>query len=128
MNISAAAERSSLPAKTIRYYEEIGLVVPERRPNGYRDYSEADVHRLAFIHRARNLGFDIESCRKLLALYSDKSRESSTVKALASAHLAEIETKMRELNEMADILRHLIERCHGDDRPECPIIERLAGK
>ncbi len=128
MNISAASQKSGLPAKTIRYYEEIGLVVPDRRPNGYRDYGQSDIHRLAFIHRARNLGFDIESCRKLLALYSDTSRESATVKALASAHLAEIEAKMVELTEMADILRHLIERCHGDDRPDCPIIERLAGK
>ena len=101
MNISKAAELSGLPAKTIRYYEEIGLVVPDRRANGYRDYSEADTHRLAFLHRARNLGFDIESCRKLLALYSDTTRESATVKALAAAHLAEIEAKMVELNEMA---------------------------
>lgn len=128
MNISIAAEQSGLPPKTIRYYEEIGLVIPERRPNGYRDYSQSDIHRLAFIHRARDLGFDIDSCRKLLALYSDKTRESATVKALASTHLAEIEAKMRELSEMADILRHLIECCHGDDRPDCPIIERLAGK
>jgi MerR family copper efflux transcriptional regulator len=128
MNISKAAELSELPAKTIRYYEEIDLVVPDRRANGYRDYSKADIHRLAFLHRARNLGFDIESCRKLLALYSDTTRESATVKALASAHLAEIEAKMVELREMADTLRHLIDRCHGDDRPDCPIIERLAGR
>ena len=128
MNISKAAELSGLPAKTIRYYEEIDLVVPDRRANGYRDYSEADIHRLAFLHRARNLGFDIESCRKLLALYSDTTRESATVKALASTHLAEIEAKMVELREMADTLRHLINRCHGDDRPDCPIIERLAGR
>jgi MerR family copper efflux transcriptional regulator len=128
MNISKAAELSGLPAKTIRYYEEIDLVVPDRRANGYRDYSKADIHCLAFLHRARNLGFDIESCRKLLALYSDTTRESATVKALASAHLAEIEAKMVELREMADTLRHLIDRCHGDDRPDCPIIETLAGR
>jgi MerR family copper efflux transcriptional regulator len=128
MNISKAAELSGLPAKTIRYYEEINLVVPDRRANGYRDYSRGDIHRLAFLHRARNLGFDIESCRKLLALYSDTTRESATVKALASAHLAEIEAKMIELREMADTLRHLIDRCHGDDRPDCPIIESLAGR
>lgn len=127
MNISRASELSGLPAKTIRYYEEIDLVVPDHLENGYRDYAEADVHRLAFLHRARNLGFDIESCRKLLALYSDTTRESATVKALASDHLAEIEAKMIELREMADTLRHLIDRCHGDDRPDCPIIEKLAG-
>lgn len=128
MNISTAAQQSGLPSKTIRYYEEIGLVVPARRTNGYRDYAENDIHRLAFIHRARNLGFDIESCRKLLALYSDTDRESATVKALASAHLTEIEAKMVELTEMADTLRHLIDSCHGDDRPDCPIIARLAGQ
>ena len=128
MNISKTAELSGLPAKTIRYYEEIDLVVPDRRANGYRDYSEADIHRLAFLHRARNLGFVIESCRKLLALSSDTTRESGMVKALASTNLAEIEANMVELREMADTLLHLIDRCHGDDRPDCPIIERLAGR
>lgn len=127
MNIGMAAKRSGLPAKTIRYYEEIDLLVPDRLANGYRDYTEADVHRLAFIHRARDLGFDIESCRKLLALYSDTSRASADVKALAKDHLDEIERKMTELQAMAETLRHLIATCHGDDRPDCPIIEELAG-
>ena len=127
MNISAAAEHSGLPPKTIRYYEEIGLVVPDRRENGYRDYATDDVHRLAFIHRARDLGFDIETCRKLLALYSDRSRASADVKALAKEHLADIERKMAELEAMAKTLRHLVKNCHGDNRPDCPIIDELAG-
>ncbi|MEL6373533.1 MAG: Cu(I)-responsive transcriptional regulator [Pseudomonadota bacterium] len=126
MNIGAAAARSGLPAKTIRYYEDIGLVVPARRANGYRDYADADVNRLAFIHRARDLGFDIESCRRLLALYSDRSRASADVKRLATEHLADIERKMRELELMANTLRHLVQHCRGDDRPDCPIIDDLA--
>ena len=127
MNIGTAATRTNLPAKTIRYYEEIGLVIPGRKDNGYRDYSADDVHRLAFIHRARSLGFDIETCRKLLELYSDRTRASADVKQLASAHLADIEQKMNELESMANTLRHLIKNCHGDGRPDCPIIDQLAG-
>lgn len=128
MNIGAASEKSGLPAKTIRYYEDIGLVVPNRRTNSYRDYSAEDVQRLAFIQRARSLGFDIETCRQLLALKSDRSRASADVKALAVRHLDEIEHKMRELQAMADTLRGLIEHCHGDEHPECPIIDELAGE
>ena len=127
MNIGTAAAQTNLPAKTIRYYEDIGLVVPGRRGNGYRDYSADDVHRLAFIHRARSLGFDIETCRKLLGLYSDRTRASADVKQLASAHLEDIERKMSELESMANTLRHLINNCHGDARPDCPIIDQLAG-
>ncbi len=127
MNIGTAATRTNLSVKTIRYYEDIGLVVPGRQGNGYRDYSADDVHRLAFIHRARSLGFDIETCRKLLELYSDRSRASSDVKQLASKHLSDIEQKMHELESMADTLRHLINNCHGDARPDCPIIDQLAG-
>ena len=127
MNIGTAAQRSQLPAKTIRYYEDIGLVVPDRRENGYRDYSDDDVHRLVFVQRARALGFDIETCRKLLALYSDRSRASADVKTLAQDHLNVIETKMRELEQMARTLRHLVDHCHGDNRPNCPIIDELAG-
>ncbi|MEM9027685.1 MAG: Cu(I)-responsive transcriptional regulator [Pseudomonadota bacterium] len=127
MNIGSAAEKSGLTAKTVRYYEEIGLVVPGRRENGFRDYSVEDVHRLAFIHRARDLGFDIETCRKLLILYSDRSRASADVKAIAKTHLAEIERKRRELEGMARALRHLIDSCNGDSRPDCPIIDELSG-
>ena len=127
MNIGTAAAQTNLPAKTIRYYEDIGLVVPGRKGNGYRDYTADDVHRLAFIHRARSLGFDIETCRKLLGLYSDRTRASADVKQLASAHLEDIERKMSELESMANTLRHLINNCHGDARPDCPIIDQLAG-
>ncbi|MBI1383431.1 MAG: Cu(I)-responsive transcriptional regulator [Rhizobiales bacterium] len=127
MNISQAAARSGLPAKTIRYYEQIGLVVPQRRANGYRAYGSREVDLLAFIHRARGLGFDIGTCRKLLALYEDGGRASADVKSLAREHLSDIERKMTELRAMADALTHLIENCHGDERPDCPIIAGLAG-
>lgn len=126
MNIGHAAKESGLPAKTIRYYEDIGLVIPDRRDNGYRDYSGNDIEKLSFIHRARELGFSIDTCRKLLALYTDKSRTSADVKRLAEEHLEEIEQKMLELEHIANSLRHLIANCRGDKRPECPIIDCLA--
>src|SRR5689334_10061637 len=97
MNIGTAAERSGLPAKTIRYYEDIGLLSPLRAGNGYRDYSDDDVHRLRFLQRSRGLGFSVEECRQLLSLYGDRSRESAEVKALAETKLAEIDRKITEL-------------------------------
>ena len=127
MNIGTAAERAGLPAKTIRYYEDIGLLRPERRDNGYRDYSAADVHRLRFLQRARSLGFSVDECRQLLSLYSDRERESAEVKAIAEAKLAEIECKIAELTGLRDVLSHLVTHCHGDERPDCPIIDGLAG-
>lgn len=129
MNISEAADRSGLPAKTIRYYEDIGLVGPaSRRPNGYRDYAERDVHTLRFLNRARNLGFSVEDCRALAALYTDRNRKSADVKALALARIDDIERKLAELKAMRRTLQHLADRCHGDDRPDCPILEDLAGE
>ena len=127
MNIGQAEARTGLPAKTIRYYEEIGLVVPARRDNGYRDYDEADVHRLAFLHRARGLGFSVEDCRALLSLYQDRHRASADVKTIAEGHLARIEGKIAELESLRRTLAHLVEACHGDTRPDCPILEDLAG-
>jgi len=127
MNIGDAENRSGLPAKTIRYYEEIGLVTPARRANGYRDYDEADVHRLAFLHRARSLGFSVEDCRALLSLYQDRDRASADVKTIAEGHLARIEDKIAELESLRRTLSHLVEACHGDTRPHCPILEDLAG-
>lgn len=127
MNIGNAAERSGLPPKTIRYYEDIGLLRPDRADNGYRDYSTADVHRLRFLQRSRGLGFSVEECRQLLSLYSDKERESADVKAMAEAKLAEIDRKLAELSGLRDMLRHLADHCNGDDRPDCPIIDGLAG-
>lgn len=128
MNIGNASERSGLSAKTIRYYEDIGLLQADRAGNGYRDYSMSDVHRLRFLQRSRSLGFSVEECRQLLSLYSDKGRESATVKAIAKAKLTEIDRKLAELTELRDTLRVLVRSCHGDKRPDCPIIEGLGGK
>ncbi len=127
MNISDVAARSGLPAKTIRYYEDIGLISPARRPSGYRDFSEEDAHRLMFLGRARSLGFTIEACRTLLDLYADRGRSSSDVKTIASAHLAEIDRKIEELRAMRATLGTLVERCSGDHRPDCPILDGLSG-
>ncbi|WP_290686207.1 MULTISPECIES: Cu(I)-responsive transcriptional regulator [unclassified Haematobacter] len=128
MNIGEVAEALDMPAKTIRYYEDIGLVTPARRDNGYRSYSGQDVHRLGFLGRARSLGFSIAECRALLALYSDRGRASADVRRIAEEHLGEIERKIDELAAMRDTLRTLVDCCHGDARPECPILADLAGK
>lgn len=128
MNIGDAAAKSGLPAKTIRYYEEIGLVRPVRRDNGYRHYSEQDVHRLRFLSRARGLGFSIEECRQLLSLYEDRNRASADVKARAKKHLADIDIKLNELKSLRQTLKGLVEACHGDARPECPILDDLSGR
>lgn len=128
MNIGEAAVRSGLPAKTIRYYEEIGLIRPERAANGYRDYSDADIHRLAFLQRARALGFTIDDCRQLMDLYRDRNRASHDVREIARAHVTQIDAKLRELEAMRGTLSALIHACHGDDRPDCPILEDIAGE
>ena len=125
MNISQVAERSGLPVKTIRYYEEIGLIAPARSANGYRAFNEKDLHRLAFIGRARSLGFGIESCRDLLALYNDRDRASADVKSIALTHLDEIDRKIAELTDMRKTLAHLVSACAGNDRPDCPILADL---
>lgn len=128
MNISQAARQSGLPAKTIRYYEEIGLIRPVRGANGYRDFSETDVHMLQFLKRARDLGFSIEDCRALLDLYTDANRSSAEVREIARKHLAEIDAKIGQLREMHATLAHLVACCEGDSRPDCPILESLAGE
>ena len=128
MNVGEAARRSGLPAKTIRYYEEIGLISPARAGNGYRSYSGDDIRHLAFLKRARNLGFSIEDCRQLMALYQDGSRASHDVRAIAAAHVAVIEDKVRELQSMRATLQTLIHACHGDQHPDCPILEEMAGE
>lgn len=127
MNIGEAARESGLPAKTIRYYEEIGLVRSDRRDNNYRDYSERELHNLRFLSRARALGFSIEDCRQLLSLYGDKHRASAKVRQLATAHITEIDEKIAELKSLRKTLSTLIHACHGDQRPDCPILEDLAG-
>ncbi len=128
MNIGAASRRSGLPAKTIRYYEEIGLIAADRAQNGYRDYSEMHIGRLQFLHRSRNLGFSVEECRQLLSLYDDKQRASAEVKAIAETKLADIDRKLKELSSLREALTHLVAHCHGDDRPDCPIIDELSGQ
>ena len=127
MNIGEASARSGLPKKTIRYYEEIGLVQADRQENGYRDYGMSHIHKLRFVQRARGLGFSIDECRNLLSLYEDKSRASASVKAMAQARVAEIDSKLAELEGLRETLTALINACHGDERPDCPILEDLAG-
>ena len=127
MKIGQASDLSGLPAKTIRYYEDIGLVRSDRRENGYRDYGAQEIHKLRFIQRARSLGFTVEQCRTLLSLYDDPDRTSADVRSLARAHLEEIELKIRELAGMRDTLAQLVESCRGDHRPDCPILTDLAG-
>lgn len=126
MNIKEVAQRAGLPAKTIRYYEEIGLIRPLRSPNGYRAFRDSDLHKLAFIARARGLGFSIEDCRALLALYEDRERASADVKVLAQGHLVEIRNKIDELRAMEATLAGLVAACAGDGRPDCPILSDLS--
>ncbi len=127
MNIGEAAARSGVPAKTIRYYEDIELIESaDRAANGYRSYTDGDVQTLRFVAHARDLGFTVEQCRNLLALYRDKSRASADVKRIAEAHVSEIERKIDELRAMRATLMDLAHRCHGDERPDCPIIDELA--
>ncbi|RUS58655.1 Cu(I)-responsive transcriptional regulator [Pseudorhodobacter sp. E13] len=126
MNIKDASARAGLPAKTIRYYEEVGLIRPLRDANGYRAFRESDVHKLGFLGRARALGFTIEDCRVLLSLYEDQSRASADVKEIAQKHLAQISDKIAALQAMQATLSHLVACCHGDDRPDCPILADLA--
>ena len=127
MNIGEAATRSGVSAKMIRYYESIGLITaPARTAAQYRVYAADDVHTLRFVRRSRDLGFSLEETRELLALWRDKSRASADVKNLAMAHVRELEEKAAELKAMADTLRHLATHCHGDHRPDCPILADFA--
>lgn len=126
MNIGEVADKSGLPAKTIRYYEDIGLISPLRHANGYRVFRDSDLHKLSFLGRARSLGFSIEDCRVLLALYEDDSRASAQVKALAQDHLTQIDAKIAGLQAMRATLADLVAACHGDSRPDCPILKDLA--
>jgi Cu(I)-responsive transcriptional regulator len=126
MNISQVSEKSGLPSKTIRYYEEIGLISPSRSANGYRSFSDSDFHKLAFLARARALGFSIEDCRTLMALYEDKSRASADVKQIAEQHIVQIEEKLAQLQAMRDTLQDLARACPGNNRPDCPILKDLS--
>ncbi len=128
MNIGEAASQSGVKAKTIRYYEDVGLLPKAARsPAGYRRYGDNDVATLRFVNRARGLGFSVRDVADLLALYHDRDRASADVKAVALAHIAGIERKLGELESMRRTLLDLTERCHGDARPDCPILDDLAG-
>jgi MerR family transcriptional regulator, copper efflux regulator len=128
MNIGTIAKRSGLPAKTIRYYESIRLIPPALRSEGnYRTYSEHDLQTLKFVQRARGLGFSVKDVAKLLTLWQDRRRASAEVRQLAQEHVSEIDRKIEELKGMRRTLTHLIEECHGDHRPDCPILDDLAG-
>ncbi len=128
MNIGEVAARSGVNAKTIRYYENIGLIRPApRAANGYRAFSASDLHTLSFVSRARGLGFSVGEVARLLELYHDRNRASADVKAIALEHVDRIERKIDELDGMRATLIELIENCHGDERPDCPILADLAG-
>jgi Cu(I)-responsive transcriptional regulator len=117
MNIGEAGKHSGLPAKTIRYYEEIGLVRPRRQANSYRSFSEQDIHKLRFLQRARSLGFSVGDCRSLLSLYDGKSHASADMKAIALGHLNRIDGKIGELRSLRNALGTLAKTRHGDHRP-----------
>jgi MerR family copper efflux transcriptional regulator len=127
MNIGEAGKASGVSAKMIRYYEQIGLLAPAHRTvSGYRVYADSDVHTLRFISRARDLGFSVEQMRDLLALWRDRSRASADVKAIAMKQVASLEEKAKALQAMSATLRHLAANCHGDRRPDCPILDDFA--
>lgn len=127
MNIGEAAQASGVTAKMIRYYESVDLLAPKGRTDaGYRVYGRPEVHTLRFIRQARHLGFSIDDIRKLLALWQDRSRASAEVKAIALQHVADLERRIAQLSEMRDTLTHLAQHCHGDTRPDCPILDGLA--
>ena len=129
MKIGEASAASGISERMIRHYEKIGLVpAAARRDSGYRDYDERDLHTLRFIGRARDLGFSMEEIQRLLELWQDRSRASADVKALALARVAELKRKELQLHEMRRSLEHLAASCHGDDRPDCPILGGLEGK
>lgn len=127
-NISEAAEATGVSAKMIRHYEKIGLIPPvERTFANYRIYSESDLHTLRFIRRARDLGFSMKQIHTLLGLWQNRARSSREVKSVALEHVRELELKIREMEAMKKALETLAAHCHGDHRPDCPILEDLAG-
>jgi len=129
MNIGQAADASGVNAKLIRHYESLGIIPKAARSeSGYRVYSETDVHILTFVRRARSLGFSMKEIKKLVGLWRNKSRASLEVKNLALAHVKQLEQKIAELESIAKTLKQLAKCCHGDNRPECPILDELAGR
>jgi MerR family transcriptional regulator, copper efflux regulator len=129
LTIGRLSKQSGVAAKTIRYYEETGLLPePKRAANGYRYYEQRSVHVLRFVGRARELGFPIDDIQELLTLWNNKRRKSSSVRAIAEAHLAAVQDKIGMLQGMQNTLQHLIHCCHGDDRPDCPILDELSAQ
>ena len=128
MNIGEASRASGVSEKMVRHYESIGLLHPARQANGYRTYAGPDVAVLRFIRHARDLAFPLEDIRKLLALWRDRGRASAEVRRLAMGHVAVLEEKARTQQAMATSLKHLAANCHGDDRPDCPILDKLEGR
>lgn len=126
MNIGEAAKRSGISAKMIRHYESIGLLKASRGTNGYRVYDDVDIHRLVFIRHARDAGFTMTQIRALLNLWTDTSRASADVKRIAADHIAALKQRKAEIEAMIGTLEALTAACHGDERPECPIIDSLA--
>ena len=127
MNIGEVAAETGITSKSIRYYESIGLITaPQRTDGGYRQYSDKDVQTLHFVRRARNLGFSVGQVEELLSLYRDRHRASADVRAIAIKHIADLDRKVAELDGMRATLNHLVEKCHGDDRPDCPILDDFA--
>jgi MerR family copper efflux transcriptional regulator len=126
MNIGEASALTGVPAKTIRYYESAGLLHPARSAGNYRVYGEREIQMLRFIQKARRLGFSVKEVENLLLLWQDKHRTSAQVRALAAAHIEEVDRKLEELRRIRETLQNLVHRCHGDERPDCPIIEELA--
>ena len=126
MNIGEASEVTGVPAKTIRYYESAGLLRPARSDGNYRVYGDREIQTLRFIQKARSLGFSVRGVESLLQLWQDKNRTSAQVRTLAAAHIEDIDRKLEELRRIRETLETLVRRCHGDERPDCPIIEELA--
>ena len=129
MNIGKAAKLSNLTTKAVRYYANIGLVKPQQNlTTGYRDYTDVEVAKLKFIGKARKFDFSIDECRELLSLYEDKNRTSKEVKKITLEKISQIDSKLRDLNGLKKELSFLANNCHGDDRPNCPILEELSKK
>lgn len=129
MNIGEASKKSGVSAKLIRHYESIGLIPKASRAlSGYRTYSDREVNILKFVKRSRSLGFSMEEIKKLVSLWRNKKRTSQEVKKLATKHIDELEQKITELQSMVETLKHLAMNCHGDERPDCPILDELAAE
>lgn len=127
MKIGEVAKRCGLSVKTVRYYHDIGLVKADRLANGYRSYGQRQLDQLRFLGNCRKIGFSLEQCEQLLSLYVDRNRASADVKKIAAAHLDEIESRLAQLSQLRDSLHQLMDCCAGDDHPDCPILDSLAG-